>query len=132
MELRVSLRASYLMISHDLALVRHVAHRVGVMYLGRLVELGTVDDVFRPPSHPYTRALLSAVPRLDPAAAPVRIRLEGSVPSAQTPPAGCPFHTRCPARIGRICDEVEPPLRRASATHWIACHIPLEELKEQP
>jgi oligopeptide/dipeptide ABC transporter ATP-binding protein len=131
MELRASLRASYLMISHDLALVRHVAHRVGVMYLGRLVEVGTVDDVFHPPSHPYTRALLSAVPRPDPTRAPAMIRLEGSVPSAQNPPTGCPFHTRCPAKIGPLCEEVEPPLRRAGAAHWIACHIPLEELKEQ-
>jgi peptide/nickel transport system ATP-binding protein len=130
MELRVSLRASYLMISHDLALVRHVAHRVGVMYLGRLVEVGTVEDVFRPPSHPYTRALLSAVPRPDPTRAPAMIRLEGSVPSAQSPPTGCPFHTRCPVKIGPLCEEAEPPLRRASATHWIACHIPLEELEE--
>jgi oligopeptide/dipeptide ABC transporter ATP-binding protein len=132
MRLRRGLRASYLMISHDLSLVRHVADRVGVMYLGRLVELGTVEEVFHPPSHPYTRALLSAVPRVGPGGSRAVIRLEGSVPSAQNPPAGCRFHTRCPDRIGRICEETEPPLRRVSATHWIACHIPVDELKEKP
>jgi len=131
-ELRTRLGASYLMISHDLSLVRHVADRVGVMYLGRLVELGTVDDVFHPPSHPYTRALLSAVPKIEPDVSRPVIRLEGSVPSAQNPPAGCRFHTRCPDKIGRVCEETEPPLHRVSGTHWIACHIPIGELKEKP
>jgi peptide/nickel transport system ATP-binding protein len=127
-ELRESLGASYLLISHDLGLVRHVAGRVGVMYLGRLVEIGTVDEVFRAPSHPYTAALLSAVPRPDPAAPARPIRLEGSVPSAQRPPAGCRFHTRCPQKIGRVCEEVVPPWQRASGTHAMACHIPLADL----
>jgi peptide/nickel transport system ATP-binding protein len=131
MELRGALGASYLLISHDLSLVRHVAGRVGVMYLGRLVELGTVDEVFRPPFHPYTRALLSAVPRADPAATRSSIRLEGAVPSAQHPPSGCRFHTRCPSKIGPICEQVEPPLQAAGPTHWIACHIPLVELRRQ-
>jgi peptide/nickel transport system ATP-binding protein len=127
--LRRSLGAAYLLISHDLGLVRHVAGRVGVMYLGRLVELGTVDEVFRPPFHPYTRALLSAVPRADPTASPATIRLEGAVPSAQHPPPGCHFHTRCPSKIGPICETADPPLQRAGETHWIACHIPLDELR---
>jgi len=127
-ELRRALGASYLMITHDLSLVRHVAARIGVMYLGRLVEIGTAAEVFRAPSHPYTRALLSAVPRPDPAARGRPIRLEGTVPSAQHPPSGCRFHTRCPQKIGRVCEEVEPPWERASATHWIACHIPIAEL----
>ena len=128
--LRTSLGASYLMISHDLSLVRHVATRIGVMYLGRLVEIGPAAEVFRAPSHPYTRALLSAVRRPDPAAPRRPIRLEGSVPSAQHPPSGCPFHTRCPQKIGRVCEETEPPWQRASATHWIACHIPIAELAQ--
>ena len=132
MALRGPLGASYLLISHDLSLVRHVAHRVGVMYLGRLVEVGTVDEIFRPPSHPYTRALLSAVPRPDPSASRAVIRLEGAVPSAQHPPSGCRFHTRCPSKVGRICEEVEPPLQRAGESHWIACHIPLETLRGEP
>jgi peptide/nickel transport system ATP-binding protein len=127
-ELRDTLGASYLMISHDLSLVRHVATRIGVMYLGRLVELGTAAEVFRAPSHPYTRALLSAVPRADPAAHGRPIRLEGHLPSAQHPPTGCPFHTRCPEKIGGVCEQAEPPSERASATHWIACHIPIAEL----
>src|SRR5204862_7728690 len=100
-ELRNRLDATYVFISHDLSLVRHIADRVGVMYLGRLVELGTVEDVFHPPSHPYTRALLSAVPRVGARGSLAVIRLEGGVPSAQNPPAGCRFHTRCPDRIGR-------------------------------
>jgi oligopeptide/dipeptide ABC transporter ATP-binding protein len=129
-DLRRTLGASYLLISHDLSLVRHVAARIGVMYLGRLVEIGTADEVFRAPSHPYTRALLSAVPRPDPAAPGRPIRLEGSVPSAQHPPTGCRFHTRCPQKIGRVCEEMEPPWERASATHWIACHIPIAELSK--
>jgi peptide/nickel transport system ATP-binding protein len=132
MEIRAPLRASYLLISHDLSLVRHVAHRVGVMYLGKLVEMGTVDEIFRPPSHPYTRALLSAVPRPDPFASRASIRLEGAVPSAQHPPTGCRFHTRCPDKVGRICEEVEPPLLRAGESHWIACHIPLDALRREP
>ncbi len=127
-ELRRGLGASYLLISHDLSLVRHVATRVGVMYLGRLVEIGTVDEVFHAPSHPYTAALLSAVPRPDPAAIARPIRLEGSVPSAQRPPTGCRFHTRCPQKVGRVCEEVEPPWQRAGGTHAIACHIPIDEL----
>jgi oligopeptide/dipeptide ABC transporter ATP-binding protein len=118
MEIRAPLRASYLLISHDLSLVRHVAHRVGVMYLGKLVEMGTVDEIFRPPSHPYTRALLSAIPRPDPFAPRAGIRLEGAVPSAQHPPSGCRFHSRCsaPARATGLratyhsmrCDEGLP------------------------
>jgi peptide/nickel transport system ATP-binding protein len=127
-ELRRSLGASYLMISHDLSLVRHVATRIGVMYLGRLVEIGMAAELFRPPSHPYTRALLSAVPRPDPTFRGRLIRLEGSVPSAQHPPTGCRFHTRCPQKIGRLCEELEPPWQRAGDTHLIACHIPVAEL----
>jgi oligopeptide/dipeptide ABC transporter ATP-binding protein len=132
MEIRGSLRASYLLISHDLSLVRHVADRVGVMYLGKLVELGSVDEIFRPPSHPYTRALLSAVPRPDPSISRAIIRLEGAVPSAQNPPSGCRFHTRCPVKVGRICEQTEPPLLRAGQSHWIACHIPLDVLRREP
>jgi peptide/nickel transport system ATP-binding protein len=131
-ELRRALGASYLLIAHDLSLVRHVARRVGVMYLGRLVEVGSVEEVFRPPSHPYTRALLASVPRPDPGARGSPVRLEGSVPSARRPPAGCAFHTRCPSKLGRICEEVEPPLQAAGGTHWIACHIPLADLCREP
>jgi len=132
MELRVRLDASYVFISHDLSLVRHLADRIGVMYLGKLVELGTVDEIFSPPYHPYTRALLSSIPVPDPSAPAATVRLEGAVPSARHPPSGCRFHTRCPSKLGRICEEVEPPLQRADGTRWLACHIPLEDLRREP
>jgi peptide/nickel transport system ATP-binding protein len=131
-ELRGQLDATYVFISHDLSLVRHLADRIGVMYLGRLVELGTVDEIFRPPYHPYTRALLSSIPVPDPSAPPAAVRLEGTVPSARRPPSGCRFHTRCPSKLGRICEELEPPLQRADGTHWLACHIPLGDLRREP
>src|SRR5262249_25143791 len=92
----------------------------------------TVDELFQPPSHPYTRALLSAVPRPDPDAPRPIMRLEGAVPSAQRPPSGCRFHTRCPVKVGRICEEQEPPFVRATETHVIACHIPLDALRREP
>ncbi len=131
-ELRSRLDATYVFISHDLSLVRHLADRIGVMYLGRVVELGTVDEVFRPPYHPYTRALLSSIPVPDPSVRAATVRLEGTVPSARRPPSGCRFHTRCPSKLGRICEEVEPPLQNADGTHWLACHIPLEDLRREP
>ena len=130
-ELRNRLDAAYVFISHDLSLVRHLADRIGVMYLGRLVELGTVDEIFRPPYHPYTRALLSSIPVPDPAAPASTVRLEGAVPSARRPPSGCRFHTRCASKIGRICEEVEPLLQRVDGTHWLACHIPVEDLRRE-
>ncbi len=132
LELRVGVAASYVFISHDLSLVRHVADRVGVMYLGQLVELGTVAEIFSPPYHPYTRALLSSIPVPDPSAPTATVGLEGAVPSAHRPPSGCRFHARCPSKLGRICEDVEPPRRQASATHWLACHIPLEDLRREP
>jgi peptide/nickel transport system ATP-binding protein len=131
-DLRRQLNASYLLISHDLSLVRHVADRIAVMYLGRLCELGRVDEIFSPPYHPYTRALLSAIPVPDPSVRGTAIRLEGAVPSAQYPPPGCRFQTRCPSKLGRICEDVEPPLRPVGEHHWIACHIPLEDLRREP
>ncbi|HET7341816.1 MAG TPA: ABC transporter ATP-binding protein, partial [Methylomirabilota bacterium] len=132
MDLHARLAASFLFISHDLALVRQIADRIGVMYLGQLVELGTTDEVFQPPYHPYTRALLSSIPAPDPAAPPPAVRLEGAVPSARRPPRGCRFHTRCPSKLGPVCEEAEPPLQRADGTHWLACHIPLEQLRREP
>jgi len=121
LDLQRRFRTSYLFISHDLSVVRYVCHRVAVMYLGKLCEVGTVDEIFTPPFHPYTEALLSAVPRLSFAEQPV-IRLEGPVPSAKSPPSGCRFHTRCPRFIGDICINHEPKPVRLSASHTIACH----------
>jgi peptide/nickel transport system ATP-binding protein len=117
-------------ISHDLALVRHLADDVVVMYLGRVMERGPVSAVFTPPYHPYTEALLSAVPVPDPSVEQKRIRLKGEIPSPLNVPKGCRFAGRCPRKLGRICDEEQPPLRVAGEGHLIACHIPLDELSK--
>jgi peptide/nickel transport system ATP-binding protein len=116
-------------ISHDLALVRHLADHVVVMYLGRVMESGPVEALFEPPYHPYTEALLSAVPVPDPSLEQKRIRLEGETPSPLNVPKGCRFAGRCPRKVGRICDEEPPPEREAAPGHLIACHIPLVELR---
>jgi peptide/nickel transport system ATP-binding protein len=100
------------------------------MYLGHIVEQGTTDEVFAPPYHPYTEALLSAVPIADTSVQKKRIILEGSLPSVLDPPNGCAFNTRCPRKIGRICETELPPHVEAAEGHLIACHIPLAELRE--
>jgi peptide/nickel transport system ATP-binding protein len=120
---------AYLFISHDLGVVRYLADRIVVLYLGRVMEIGPADKVFSGPNNPYTEALLSAVPTLDDLDRP-RIRLEGEIPSAADPPTGCPFHTRCPRKIGEICETTEPELREEEAGHGIRCHIPLAELRQ--
>ncbi len=120
---------SYLFISHDLGVVRYLSDRIAVLYLGRVMELGPADQVFNAPHHPYTEALLSAVPTLDDSAKE-RIRLEGEIPSAANPPSGCVFHTRCQRKIGSICETSEPELREEEPGHGIRCHIPLAELRE--
>jgi peptide/nickel transport system ATP-binding protein len=119
---------AYLFISHDLGVVRYLADRIAVMYLGQLMELGPAEKVFEGPHHPYTEALLSAVPSLDDLNRP-RIRLEGEIPSAADPPSGCPFHTRCQRKIGEICETTVPELFEREPGHGIRCHIPLEELR---
>ena len=118
--------AGYLFISHDLAVVAHLADRVAVMYLGELMESGRTEDVLSPPHHPYTEALLSSVPSLD--GDGQRIRLQGEIPSPVHRPSGCPFHTRCPRRVGPICDTESPPWRHGPSEHLVVCHIPLETL----
>jgi peptide/nickel transport system ATP-binding protein len=119
---------AYLFISHDLGVVRYLADRIVVLYLGRVMEVGPAGAVFASPHHPYTEALLSAVPTLDDTER-LRIRLEGEIPSAADPPSGCPFHTRCPRKIGEICETTEPELREEEPGHGIRCHIPREELR---
>jgi len=119
---------AYLFISHDLGVVRYLADRIVVLYLGRVMEVGPAGKVFGGPQHPYTEALLSAVPTLDDLDR-LRIRLEGEIPSAADPPTGCPFHTRCPRKIGEICETTEPELREEEPGHGIRCHIPLQELR---
>ncbi|MFD1987499.1 dipeptide ABC transporter ATP-binding protein [Mesorhizobium newzealandense] len=118
---------SYIFISHDLAVVRYLSDKIAVLYLGRIMELGPSEDVFSGPHHPYTEALLSAVPKLDQTET-ARIRLDGEIPSATNPPSGCVFHTRCPRKIGPICEQQEPPLSEAQPGHSIRCHIPYPEL----
>ncbi len=127
-DLQDRMGTSYLFISHDLAAIRHVSDWIAVVYLGRLWEVGAAQDVFAPPWHPYTEALLSAIPLPDPNVTPMRIRLEGSVPSAVDIPSGCRFHTRCPRKIGPVCEQEEPPWHEAGSLHEIRCHLPIESL----
>jgi peptide/nickel transport system ATP-binding protein len=127
-DLQAREEVAYLFISHDLGVVRYLADRIVVLYLGRVMEIGPAGKVFEGPHHPYTEALLSAVPNLDDLDRE-RIRLEGEIPSAADPPTGCPFHTRCPRKIGAICETTEPDLLEEEPGHGIRCHIPLEDLR---
>ena len=120
--------SAYLFISHDLAVVSYIADEIAVMYLGHLMEVGPTRDVLSPPYHPYTEALLSAVPRPEPGAPPAPILLKGEVPSPTQVPSGCRFHTRCPHFLGDICRNQEPPWREDRSGKRIYCHIPLEDL----
>ncbi len=126
-DLQAERQVSYVFISHDLGVVRYLSDRIAVLYLGRLMEIGPAERVFSGPHHPYTEALLSAVPSLD-GQRRERIRLSGEIPSAIHPPSGCVFHTRCPRKLGAICEQEEPPLAEAGERHLIRCHIPPAEL----
>jgi peptide/nickel transport system ATP-binding protein len=121
---------SYIFISHDLAVVRYVADTIGVMYLGRLVDVGPAERVFASPHHPYTEALLSAIPTFDVEDARPRIKLSGVLPSASDVPSGCPFHTRCPRVLGEVCRTQDPPWQEDVDGHRYRCHIPVDELVE--
>ena len=120
--LQKRLGLSYVFIAHDLAVVKHIAARVAVMYLGRIVEYANKRELFANPRHPYTQALLSAVPVVDPDSKRQRIVLAGDVPSPINPPSGCPFHTRCPVAVARCKTEI-PPLREITPGHFAACHL---------
>lgn len=122
-DLQESLGVSYLFISHGLATVRHMADRVGVMYLGRLVEEAPAEELFSAPAHPYTKALLSAAPAPDPTTASKGVELRGEVPSAASLPSGCRFRTRCP-KAKEICREAEPVLLAVAKGRSVACHFP--------
>ncbi len=131
MEIQREEKTTLLFISHDLSIVRYLSDRVMVMYLGHVVELGSTDEVFAPPYHPYTEALLSAVPIADTKVKKKHIVLEGDIPSAMNPPPGCPFQTRCNWKDqvpGNLCDTEVPPMRQLSAGHQIKCHLSNEAL----
>jgi peptide/nickel transport system ATP-binding protein len=134
LEVQQEYGTTMIFIAHDLSVVRFFSDQVAVMYLGQIVEIGPAESIYAPPYHPYTEALLSAVPIPDPSALQRRIRLEGVVPSAINPPSGCRFHTRCPRRVllpdgGAICETQEPPWQEGGEGHRIFCHIPIDTLR---
>ncbi|MBS3792120.1 MAG: ABC transporter ATP-binding protein [Candidatus Bipolaricaulota bacterium] len=131
LDLQDDLNTSFMYISHNLSVVSYISDYMAVMYLGRLVEVGPTGDILNPPYHPYTEALLSSVSMPNPDVEQKRIRLSGAVPSARNVPSGCRFHTRCPRKVGEICEAEEPPTRAdRSEEHTVTCHIPVEELRE--
>jgi len=125
-DLQAELDLTYVLISHDLSVIRYLSDTIGVMYLGKLVEHGSASEVYSRPEHPYTKALIDAVPVPDPRVERTksRVHLEGEVPSAVDPPSGCRFRTRCP-RARAVCSEQEPPLLQLRPGHRVACHFPL-------
>ena len=133
MEIQRNEKTTLLFISHDLSIVRYLADRVMVMYLGHVVEIGSTDQVFSPPYHPYTEALLSAVPIADTSVKKKHVVLDGDIPSAMNPPSGCPFQTRCKWKDrvpGGLCDLEVPPMRTTGVGHQIKCHLPEESFAE--
>jgi oligopeptide/dipeptide ABC transporter ATP-binding protein len=125
-DLQEEFNLTYIFIAHDLSVVKHISHRIAVMYLGKIVELASNEDLYNEPLHPYTQSLMSAVPEPDPDINKDRIILEGDVPSPSNPPAGCPFHTRCPS-VMDVCRTVTPEFREIKANHFASCHLYNEE-----
>jgi len=123
LDLRKKYKVSLLYITHDLALARHICDRLAVMYLGKIMETGFMDDLINEPLHPYTKALMAAVPVPDPSSARIEVVVKGEIPSPINPPSGCRFHTRCQSYIGDICRRKEPPLVEVKKNHWVACHL---------
>ncbi|KPN95735.1 ABC transporter ATP-binding protein [Lysinibacillus sp. ZYM-1] len=121
-KLQKDLKLTYIFISHDLGVVRHISNRVGVMYLGKLVELTASEDLYAEPLHPYTQALLSSVPVPDPTFEREQIIITGDIPSASNPPSGCTFHTRCPFKKEQ-CSQVVPKMQEVKPGHYVACHL---------
>jgi peptide/nickel transport system ATP-binding protein len=129
LEFQKSHGTTMLFISHDLSAVYQMCDDVAVMYLGQFCEVGSTESLYSPPYHPYSEALLSAIPIPDPTIERSNIRLSGAVPSALTPPSGCRFHTRCPRKVGSICEQEPPPRQEVAEGHTIYCHISLEDLR---
>jgi peptide/nickel transport system ATP-binding protein len=129
-DIQANWHTSFVFISHDLGAVKYVADKIGVMYLGRLVEIGSASSVFRPPYHPYVEALLSAVPEPSPGKSRARIRLQGGVPITSEASPGCVFASRCPRHIGKICDEVTPELLDVGGGKFIACHLTARDVAD--
>jgi peptide/nickel transport system ATP-binding protein len=122
-ELKREYSLSFLFIAHDLSVVRHMSDRIAIMYLGKIVETGAREELFNRFLHPYTEALLSAIPQIDPGPRKPRIVLQGDLPSPMAPPTGCPFHTRCPYAEQPVCFEDPPPLEEKEPHHYAACHL---------
>ncbi|MEM2954010.1 MAG: ABC transporter ATP-binding protein [Candidatus Bathyarchaeia archaeon] len=123
LDLMKKYNVTFLYITHDLALARHICDTIAVMYLGKLMERGTAEQIIYEPLHPYTKALLVAVPSPNPDAKRVEVVIKGEIPSPINPPSGCRFHTRCPEFIGNICRQKEPPLINVGGEHFVACHL---------
>ncbi len=128
-KLQKELKLTYIFIAHGLPAVKHISDRIAVMYLGKIVELAERDELFANPRHPYTEALLSAVPIPDPTQRKERIVLQGDLPNPANPPSGCHFHTRCPY-VQDVCRQTAPTLTEGAAGHFVSCHFPLAQSQE--
>jgi peptide/nickel transport system ATP-binding protein len=122
-ELREKYNLTYVIISHDLSLIRYMCDRTAIMYLGDIVEIGETETVINDPKHPYTEALLDAVPVPEPRGGRQRANIKGEIPSPENPPSGCKFHPRCPEYIGDVCEDVDPDFREAETGQQVACHL---------
>jgi oligopeptide/dipeptide ABC transporter ATP-binding protein len=122
-KLREEFDLTYIFITHDLYLARIITEKIAIMYLGKIMEYGDTESIFKNPLHPYTEALFSVIPKLDSQKRTEKIVLKGEIPSPVDPPLGCRFHTRCAKKIGEICEKVSPPLKEIEEKHFVSCHL---------